>query len=134
MPHISSKKLETKDLQKLYSQLILAFETSQNRSSLALFLKEFLTHTEKIMLAKRFAVIYLLSREVPHSYIVDSLHMSPATVARMSLKLEIGKYTFLKKVIKELDESVWDILEKMITLGLPPRAGRGRWKHLFSQK
>lgn len=131
MPHISHNSLPQKDLIKLYTNFTKAIEHSKSRSATILFLEEFLTRTEKIMLAKRFAVIYLLSKNVPVSYISESLRMSPATVHRMSLEKEIGKYKFLLSISKELDGTIWDVLEVILRAGLPPIAGRGRWKHLY---
>lgn len=131
MPHISSKKLKKEHLQKLYNEFSVALEKSARKSWVKFFLNDFLTHTEKIMLAKRFAVIYLLSKDVPTSYIADSLCMSPTTVFRMSLKYDIGRYSSLLRAIKNEDKNIWRILEKILRAGLPPRAGRGRWKFLY---
>lgn len=131
MPHISSKKLKKEFLNKLYLEFGTALEKSAKKSWLKFFLNDFLTRTEKIMLAKRFAVIYLLSKDLPFSYISDSLCMSPTTISRMSLKYELGKYSALLNTIKTKDENIWKILEKILRAGLPPRAGRGRWKFLY---
>ena len=126
MPHVSSKKLKKEHLQKLYNEFSNALEKSARKSWSKFFLRDFLTRTEKIMLAKRFAVIYLLSEGIPHSYIAESLGMSPATIARMSLKYEIGKYSSILKVAKRESKDIWGILEKILRAGLPPIAGRGR--------
>ena len=83
------------------------------------------------MLAKRFAVIYLLSEEVPTSYIAESLGMSYSTIFRMSLKYDIGRYSLLLGAIKQEKSDLWRILEKILRAGLPPRTGRGRWKFLY---
>ncbi len=131
MPHVSSKKLKKEHLQKLYNEFNTALEKSARKSWIKFFLNDFLTHTEKIMLAKRFAVIYLLSKDVPVSYISESLYMSPATIARMSIKYNIGKYSSLAKAIKNENKDFWKILEKILRAGLPPIAGRGRWKFLY---
>lgn len=131
MPHISSKKLEKEYLQKLYNEFSTALEKSAKKSRGKFFLNDFLTRTEKIMLAKRFAVIYLLSKDVPVTYIAEALCMSPATIFRMSLKYDIGKYSSLLKSIKNENKDIWKILEKILKAGLPPRAGRGRWKFLY---
>jgi len=131
MPHISSKKLKKEYLNKLYSEFGNALEKSGKKSWTKFFLNDFLTRTEKIMLAKRFAVIYLLSKDIPTSYIAESLCMSPATIFRMSLKYNIGKYSSLLKTIKSENEDLWGILEKILRAGLPPIAGRGRWKFLY---
>ena len=131
MPHISSKKLKKEHLQKLYSEFNTALEKSAKKSWVKFFLNDFLTRTEKIMLAKRFAVIYLLSKDVPASYIAEALYMSPATIFRMSLKYDIGKYSSLLKTVKKEDMDIWGTLEKILRAGLPPIAGRGRWKFLY---
>ena len=132
MPHISSKKLKQEHLQKLYNEFSVALEKSARKSWVKIFLNDFLTRTEKIMLAKRFAVIYLLSKDVPASYIAESLRMSPATIFRMSLKYDIGKYSSLLKAIKDENKDFWVIFEKILKAGLPPIAGRGRWKFLYN--
>jgi len=131
MPHVSSKKLKKEHLNKLYSEFGTALEKLAKKSWLKFFLNDFLTRTEKIMLAKRFAVIYLLSKDVPTSYIADALGMSPATIFRMSLKYDIGKYSSLLKATSQGNKDIWEILEKILRAGLPPRTGRGRWKFLY---
>ena len=131
MPHISSKKLKKEHLQKLYNEFSSALEKSAKKSWIKFFLGDFLTHTEKIMLAKRFAVIYLLSKEIPISYIAESLGMSYATIFRMSLKYDTGKYSSLLLAIEQEKTDIWKIMEKIMRAGLPPRAGRGRWKFLY---
>ena len=132
MPHISSKKLKKEHLQKLYNEFSIALEKSARKLWVKFFLNDFLTRTEKIMLAKRFAVIYLLSKKVPASYIAEAFYMSPATIFRMLLKYDICKYSSLLKAIKDQNnKDIWKILEKILRAGLPPIVGRGRWKFLY---
>jgi len=133
MPHISSKKLKKEILNKLYDEFGKAFEKSARKSGTKFFLGDLLTKTEKIMLAKRFAIICLLSRDIPLSYIADSLGVSYSTLSRMSLKYEIGKYTLILKTIEKDKTNIWKILEKILKAGLPPRVGRGRWKFLYEK-
>ncbi len=131
MPHVSSKKLKKEILSKLYNEFGKALEKSAQKTRAQFFLGDLLTRTEKIMLAKRFAVIYFLSKEIPVSYIAESLGMSYATVFRMSLKYDLGKYSSLLLAIEQEKTSIWKILEKIMRAGLPPRSGRGRWKFLY---
>jgi uncharacterized protein YerC len=135
MPHVSSKKLKKETLNKLYSEFGKALEKSAQKSGTKFFIGDLLTKTEKIMLAKRFAIIYLLSQDIPVSYIVESLGVSYPTLSRMSLKYDIGKYSSLLKTLGEKDKTnIWEILEKILKAGLPPRYGRGRWKFLYDKK
>lgn len=134
MPHVSSKKLNKDLIHSLYSEFSDALEKSARRSWSRMFLREFLTKTEKIMLAKRFAVICMLNKSVPVTYIAESLAMSPSTVGRMSLGYETGKYnTLLKTIGRKEYKEMWDILEAILRAGLPPKAGRGRWKFLYEK-
>jgi hypothetical protein len=57
--------------------------------------------------------------------------MSYSTISRMSLKYDIGKYSALLRAIEQEKSDLWKILEKILRAGLPPRAGRGRWKFLY---
>ena len=134
MPHVSSKKLNRELMHSLYDEFSEALEKSARKSWSRMFLREFLTKTEKIMLAKRFAVICMLHECVPVTYIAESLGMSPSTVQRMSLGYETGRYgTLLKTIGKKDNKEIWDILEEILRTGLPPRAGRGRWKFLYKK-
>ena len=100
---------------------------------------EFFTYTERAMLAKRLAVIAMLSRKVSTYAIAEVLLMSPSTVDRMSLKCERGKYeAIIKHALGKKD--VWGIIDSILTVGgfMPPRAGGKRWrkfdKSLYNQK
>jgi len=114
MPHISSKKLKKEHLQKLYNEFSSALEKSAKKSWI------------------RFAVIYLLSKNIPITYIAETLCMSPTTIFRMSFRYDIGKYSSLLKIIETQNKDIWTILEKILKAGLPPRTGRGRWKFLYN--
>lgn len=133
MTHISSKKLKKETLNKLYDQFGKALEKSSRKSGVSFFLGDLLTRTEKIMLAKRFAVIYLLAQGLPTSYIAESLRMSYTTITKMSIKYETGKYSLLLGTLEKSNTDIWKILEKILRAGLPPIAGRGRWKFLYDK-
>ena len=129
MPHISSKKLDEKLLEKLFRKLIVVFEQAQNKRYMTEVTKELFTETEKIMLAKRLAIILMLAGNTPQHKIADVLKVSPTTVVKMSLKIEIGKYNTILKISKQekigLEKIVWAIL----TAGgiMPPKVGKRNW-------
>jgi len=135
MPHVSSKKLNSRLLEKLSGKLLAVFERAHNKQSLSLVLGELFTPTEKIMLAKRLAIILLLANNIPQHRIVELLKVSPSTVARTSLGIEIGKYENILKVSRkekmDLEKLVWNIL----TVGgiMPPKI-RGKYWRKYSQK
>ena len=129
MPHISSKKLDLILMQKLFGKLLNLLDKAHDKKSTSKVLNELFTETEKIMFAKRLAIILMLSSKTPQHRIVAVLQVSPSTVARASLMVEIGEYKAILKVsIKEktdLEKIVWSIL----TVGgvMPPKVGRKYW-------
>ncbi|PIQ66281.1 MAG: hypothetical protein COV96_02600 [Candidatus Zambryskibacteria bacterium CG11_big_fil_rev_8_21_14_0_20_42_18] len=127
MPHISSRKLDKVVSKKLWSQLLKTFKDAGKRSATNAIVSELLTYTEKIMLAKRLAIILLLDRGIPQHVISKELNVSISTVTRMSLNVEIGKYNEILKISGK--KGILDVLEKIILMGMPPRVGRGRWNH-----
>lgn len=130
MPHISSKKLDKFFVEKLFKKFITVLGRAQNKNSLSLVMKELLTNTEKIMLAKRLSIVLMLANNLPQNKIVDILGVSPSTVAKLSLYLEIGKYDTIlmisKKEKADLEKLIWNIL----TVGgiMPPKVGRKYWR------
>ena len=130
MPHISNKKIKDEFYEKIYSQLVSIFDTAGSNLQSNVLLKEFLTYTEKIMFAKRLAILFMLNEGVSKNYISHVLLVSPSTIARISLKYEQGKYLYLSRIIKKNHKNIWDYMEKIITAGLPPKIGRGRWQWL----
>jgi len=130
MTHISKKKLNNNDFEKLYAELIHSFERSFKNNRTKNVFEEFLTQTEKVMLVKRLAVIAMLSKDIPIYTIAESLNMSPATVDRMSLKYEMGKYSsIIKYALGKKD--IWDVIDHILSGGgiMPPKTGKGRWKN-----
>jgi Trp operon repressor len=135
MPHVSIKKLDPKFLEKLFGKLLSILEQAQNSNHLFPVVNELLTSTEKVMLAKRLAIILMLDSHIPQNRIVEILKVSPTTVAKMSLEIEIGKYEIILKTSKkekiDLEKIVWNIL----TVGgiMPPKIGRKYWTKYYKK-
>src|SRR3989344_7650258 len=65
-----------------------------------IFLKEFLTPTEQVMLAKRLSVAFLLSKDYNYREISKILRVSTGTVNRVALSYR--KESHYKMVIEEI--------------------------------
>ncbi|MDP3763828.1 MAG: Trp family transcriptional regulator [bacterium] len=130
MPHISKRKLDQKIFDKIFKELIIVLEQAQSKKKFTPVLNELLTKTEKIMLAKRLAIVLLLFGDIPQHRIAEVLLVSPTTVSKISFQVEMGKYDSIKNIsIKEkidLEKVIWLLL----TAGgiLPPRAGGRYWR------
>ena len=131
MPHVSRKKLKKEQFEKIYEKLALVFNEAGKNKKSELILEEFLTTTEKIMLAKRLAVIFMLNEKVSIYHISETLFVSPSTVDRISLKYESGEYYYLSKITKKNRPEIWDILKTLILIGITPKCGKNRWKWFY---
>jgi uncharacterized protein YerC len=128
MPHVSRKKLKKKTLKKINAELLAVLNLAKNKHEFASLFYELITRTEKIMLAKRLAIILMLSKDIPQHRIVKALKVSPSTVAKMSLKLQIGKYKSVLKLSSKQGFGVLEFLEFMLSgAGMMPKRGRGHW-------
>ena len=133
MPHVSGKKLDPMLLEKLFGKLLMILNQAQNRGHLSTIVNELFTSTEKIMVSKRLAIILMLSSHTPQHRIVDLLKVSPATVSKMSLKKEIGKYKVILKISQKEKSSIEKLIWGILTAGgiMPPKIGRKYWmKHI----
>ncbi len=113
----------------MISELIRSLERSFKKGKTKSVFYEFFTYTERAMLAKRLAVVAMLSQKISTYAIAEVLCMSPSTIDRMSLKYERGQYDgIIKYALGQKD--VWEIIDDILTVGglMPPRAGGKRWR------
>jgi len=84
------------------------------------------------MLAKRLAVIYMLSEDISAYRIAQVLGLSTSTVNRMRFIYDKQGY---KTIVanyqnKKNHKQLWMDIEVLLRLGMPSRAGSERWKWL----
>ena len=130
MPHISPRKLDKETVDKIFRKLISVLEQAQSKKKFTSVLDELLTDTEKIMLAKRLAAVLLLFGDTPQHRITESLILSPTTVSKISLKIELGKYDSIKSISTKEKADLEKIIWLLLTAGgiLPPRSGGKYWR------
>lgn len=126
MPHVSKRFLEHKQFLQIHKGLFKTITKLSHSGKASLGLGELFTKTEKIMLAKRLAIIFMLDRKESVYAIEQVLKVSPSTVVRISLQYEKGAYQKLLNEVRE-QNSFWTLLEKII----PPRVGRDRFKNFL---
>ena len=126
MPHVSKRLLEQKKFLGIHKELFKVITALSRSGETSVILDTLLTKTEKLMLAKRLAIILMVDRKESIYAIEQTLKVSPSTVARILLQYENGMYTKLLKEISK-QSSFWLQLEKI----LPPRVGKNRFKHFL---
>ncbi len=130
MPHISKEKTNHQVMDKMKNSLIKIITKSQNNKTIV---QELITKTEYIMLAKRLAIIILLSKKVSFYTISKNLKVSTSTVVRFQKDIILGKYKSITNLVylkNKKGDKLLDILEKVLQMGMPAYTGKGRWSWL----
>jgi len=91
MTHISKRVVSTATLKQI-DELILASFTDTGTKERQQIFRELLTKTERLMLAKRLAMLSLIQKNVSTFHISRLLQVSPSTVARFEVEVDQGKY------------------------------------------
>ena len=127
MPHISRIKLDKKAERNLVENLSLILTKIKKQDEMDSFLISLLTSTERLMLAKRIAIIILLKEDVPESHIASTLHVTRVTVSRLQFFWEArgGGYDIALKVLEneKLMKEFKDGLLKLVAYSIRAAGG-----------
>ena len=130
MPHVSQKEVSKKVFDKITSHF---FESLFDQSSLKKknFLSEILTDTEKIMLSKRLAIVFMLVEGFGYYKISKTLKVSISTIKRINSSLLNGEFYTVEEYFKNKKnkEIFQNKIENLFRMGLP-EMGKNRWKIL----
>lgn len=138
MVQISKKRLD-KDIEtEMYKQFWKSLSEMKNPQESSEFFSDILTETEKVMLAKRFAVALLVVRERTATEIRQAINVTYSTIATVSSWVKNAKpktQAILKSLSSQKDwEVIDDRIEELIDK-LPPRyhsdwskTGRNKWE------
>ncbi|PJA55871.1 hypothetical protein CO165_01260 [Candidatus Roizmanbacteria bacterium CG_4_9_14_3_um_filter_33_18] len=132
MTRISKYRVEDKVLKKLY---ILMFEIVSNMDEEERFtgiINELLSPTEKIMITKRVAIIYLLMKNIDYLVISDVLKVSSRTIAKFHSMMIEGKE--IKNILEGPigNEKIKDFFEELFFR--EPGTYGTNWKSAWRQK
>ena len=135
--HTSKKPLKQEILIRISEMLIAHIANIQTKPNAEKFLSEILTESEKIMLAKRFAIVVMLSKKQSYATITKILKVTPQTIAKINKELDNREFDFIISQLKKTSKgaggkslfnfSIW--LDVMLGMRLPPQ-GKGRWKFI----
>ncbi|MBI4059544.1 hypothetical protein HY406_00595 [Candidatus Giovannonibacteria bacterium] len=128
MPHLSSKRVKKDVFEQMTNEFINAVAELKSKEEIKGFLRELLTPTERVMLAKRLAIILMLKKGYSFKIVEKTLKISSSTSLRFWGSLKTRPFIFLLKDVKrrEARKKFWEELERLSRFGLPPR-GKGRW-------
>jgi uncharacterized protein YerC len=133
MTNVSKLPPSSKTSQKLFREFSRLFANSGEQTITHLFLELF-TESEQIMFVKRVGIILMLREDYSNYAIAKILKVSPTTVSTIQKNYLAGEYkqlvTATSKVAFDSDK-FWKIFDLVLGVGLPARAGNGRWNHIF---
>lgn len=115
MVYISKKKLSHEVLDKIFRLFLEVMSKSSNSGEFLDLANEIFSPSEKIMMAKRITIIYLLVKGIDQIVITDVLKVSTATVAKFAL-LNFQKDSKLVELMRTMikKEKVFNFIEDLI--------------------
>lgn len=128
MPHVSRNKLSPKVEKDLIHALDVILTKISREEDLNIFLLSLLSPTERVMLAKRLAIVILLKEDLPDSRIAETLKVTRVTVSRLRYYIESrGKgYDVALNILKD-EKIIQEIKTALIHLArYSVRAAGGR--------
>jgi uncharacterized protein YerC len=138
MTQISRNPLGKETNKEIQATLWWLLARLNNDSDIEKFLDGLLTKTEKIMLAKRLSIGFLIGKGYNYRNICDTLKVSIATVCRIKEMIDRADNDygfFIKKLekrreLKKFSEDVDRLIQKLSNF-IPPQKndmkGRNRW-------
>lgn len=133
MVQLSRRKVEDDVLEKLFTLFFEIVGKNKVREDFENIIQGVLSTTEKIMIAKRIAIFYLLIKKIDYIIICETLKVSAATVFKFRFILENNQTVSLsyEKIVR--NEKIFNFLEEVyLTLrgpGVPGVNWSEAWKH-----
>ncbi|OGK12005.1 hypothetical protein A2954_00285 [Candidatus Roizmanbacteria bacterium RIFCSPLOWO2_01_FULL_37_12] len=134
MARISKLKLKPEILEKLFSLFFEIVGKKNKKEEFQKVIKELLSPVERVMVAKRIAIIYLLLKEIDYLVIEDVLKVSSATIARYKFIIEKsdGIVPSFKKIL--LNDKILLFLNEFFDTLFPPGTYGTNWKSAWQRK
>jgi len=119
----------------VFIKTLIKIKNNKDAHNLA---QDLFSPTERIMLAKRLAIAYLLMKNYPYREISQLLRVSGTTIASVNSSLQYGKNgykTILERIAKEekLEIFFLDASEKLLSLPTKASTGGGSWRYLLEE-
>lgn len=126
MTMVSKHKLSPEVWSKVFNLFTTSLSSIKDKDSFDIFLNDFLSPAEKIILAKRFAIAVLLAKGNNYEQVKSLLHVTSTTVSKVSASLkynEKGINETIKEVLKkDVTRIVWEEIQSIFDIpmkGLP---------------
>jgi len=131
---LSRFKLSEEKLEKLFTLFFEVVGKNRSKEEFRKIITDILSSTERIMVAKRIAIMYLLMKGIDYQTICLVLKVSAATVAKFSLLMERseGVIPVFNKILR--NEKVVDFFEDLFNTFFAPGVPGINWKAAWERK
>src|SRR3989344_8924084 len=128
MARISRIRLKDEILEKVFEWFFEIVGRKSNIKDFKNTIFEVLSPVERIMIAKRVAIVYLLLKGIDQRNISRVLKVSTATVSKYSIYMEksTGVVPSFQKILT--NDKILDFLDKMFDALFPPGTYGTNWK------
>lgn len=137
MTQVSRRFLKRETEEKINNLFWESISLCPNKTSVAEFLDDLLSPTEKVMLSKRLTIAYLLLKGYPYDVINSTLKVSDPTIGKISLLLKLKGKGLRKALERAHKRKLWrDFFEELADAALDifGKGKGGNWKAAESFK
>ncbi len=122
MTHITKRKIDSGDYQKAQQELV-ALVARLNKRTAPFFINDLLTESERIMLVKRFAVVFMFHHGYSAYRASDVLGVSISTALKLRAQYEQRKFHDLLGCYSKKEQNRFlEFIELLILAKASPRA------------
>ncbi len=134
MARISRFYLSQRTLQKMFDVFYEVLGRTKSKTEFLNIVDELVSPIEKIMIAKRIIVMYLLLREIDQRTICKTLKVSSATVAKFSLLL--GNSSYIRETLNSMvkRDKLKLLLEELYSSVFAPGTVGADWKGAWKRQ
>lgn len=134
MTRISKHKLKEQVLKKLFTLFFTAVGKKKAEHDFLSVIEDLLSPTERVMIAKRVAIVYLCSRAIDYVTIANTLKVAPATIARYArvTKKASGLTRALRHLLR-VDKTA-TLLDELLDFLVPPGTPGANWSAAWERK
>ncbi len=134
MTRISRLQVDNDILEKLFSLFFEVIGKDKNEEEFRNIIHDLLSPVERIMIAKRVAIFYMLMKKLDYYNISKSLKVSPSTIAKFNLVKENsrGIVNALKGTVR--NEKIINFFEELILELRRPGKYGVNWKNAWQEK
>ncbi|MFH2013563.1 MAG: Trp family transcriptional regulator [Patescibacteria group bacterium] len=132
MVRTSKQQVEKDVLKQINNRLVDVVSKLETDTSARSFLDDLLSESEKIVLAKRLSIIFMLYEKISWYRISVLLKVSQTTVKKVASDIGLEKYENILKIVRQKKNRVtfWEGMDIVLRCGMPPIVGKGRWNFL----